>query len=91
MNDVLHALDDGNVSLLPLLDLSAAFDTTDHNVLLQRLEHLNGISGTPLNWFRSYLSNRTQTVLINNKPSQLSMLNFGFPQGFVLGPILFIL
>ena len=50
-----------------------------------------GISGTPLNWFRSYLSNRTQTVTINNKLSQPTLLNFGLPQGSVLGPILFIL
>ena len=91
MNDVLHALDNGDVSLLTLLDLSAAFDIIDHNILLQRLEHLYGISGTPLNWFRFYLSNRTQTVIINNKLSQPSMLNFGVPQGSVLGPILFIL
>ena len=55
MNDILHALDNGDVSLLTLLDLSAAFDTIDHNILLQRLEHLYGISGTPLNWFRSFL------------------------------------
>ena len=88
MNGVFHALDNGDISLLTLLD---AFDTIDHNILLQRLEHLYGISGTPLNWFRSYLSNRTQTVIINNKLSQPSMLNFGVPQGSVLGPILFIL
>ena len=49
MDDVLYALDNNDVSLLTLLDLSAAFDTTDHNILLQRLEHLYGISGTPLN------------------------------------------
>ena len=60
MDDVLYALDNNDVSLLTLLDLSAAFDTTDHNILLQRLEHLYGISGTPLNWFRSKLSNITQ-------------------------------
>ena len=90
MNDVLHALDNGDVSLLTLLDLSAAFDTID-TILLQRLEHLYGISGTPLSWFRFYLSNRTQTVIINNKLSQPSMLNFGIPQRSVLGPILFIL
>ena len=50
MNDVLHVLDNGDVSLLTLLDLSAAFDTIDHNMLLQRLEQLCGISGTPLYW-----------------------------------------
>ena len=91
MNDILHALHNGDVSLLTLLDLSAAFDTIDHNTLLQRLEYLYGISGTPLNWFRSYLSSRTPTVIINNKLSQPSVLNFGVPQGSVLGPILFIL
>ena len=94
MDDVLHVLDNGDVSLLTLLDLSAAFDTIDPNIFLQRLEHLYGISGTPFNWFRSYLSNlsnRTQTVIINNKLSQPSMLHFGVPQGYVLGPILFIL
>ena len=59
MNDVLRALDNSDVSLLTLLDLTAAFDTIDHNILLQRLERLYGISGTPLSWFRVYLSNRT--------------------------------
>ena len=91
MNDVLHAVDNSDVFLLTLLDLSAAFDTIDHNILLQRLEHLYGISDTLISWFRSYLSNRTQTVIINNKLSQPSILNFGVPQGYVLGPILFIL
>ena len=89
MNDIVHALVNGDVTVVTLLDLS--FDTIDHNIICQRLEHLYGISGTPLNWFRSYLSNRTQTVTINNKLSQPTMLNFGVPQGSVLGPILFIL
>ena len=91
MSDILHALDYGDVTVVTLLDLSAAFATIDHNILCQRLEHLYGISGTPLNWFRSYLSNRTQTVTINNKLSQPTLLNFGVPQDSVLGPILFIL
>ena len=91
MSDILHALDYGDVTVVTLLDLSAAFATIDHNILCQRLEHLYGISGTPLNWFRSYLSNRTQTVTINNKLSQPTLLSFGVPQGSVLGPILFIL
>ena len=86
MNDILHALDNGNVTLL---DLLAAFDTTDHDILSQRPEQLYGTSGTPLNWFRSYLSNRMQTVTVNSKLSQLTLLKFGVPQGSVLGPILF--
>ena len=91
MNDILHALDNSDVTVVTLLDLSAAFDTIDHNILCQRLEHFYEISGTHLIWFRSYLSNRTQTVTINNKLSQPTLLNFGVPQGSVLGPILFIL
>ena len=91
MNDILHALDNGDVPVVTLLDLTAAFDTIDHNILCQRLEHLYGISGTPLNWFSSYLSNRTQTVTNNNKLSQPTLFNFSVPQGSVLGPILFIL
>ena len=91
MNDILHALDNGDVTFVTLLDLSAAFDSIDHNILSHRLEHLYGISGTSPNWFRPYLSNRTQTVTISNKLSQPTLLNFGVPQGSVLGPILFIL
>ena len=70
INGILHALDNGDVTVVTVLGLSAAFDTMDHNILCQRLEHLYGISGTPLSCFRSYLSNRTQTVTINNKLSQ---------------------
>ena len=77
MDSILHALDNGHVTVVTLLDLSAAFDTIDHNIVCQRLEHLAGISGTPLNWFRSYLSNRTQTVTINNKLLRPILLNFG--------------
>ena len=83
MNDILHALDNGDVTVVTLLDLSAAFDTIDHTILSHRLEHLYGICGTPLNWFRSYLSNITQTVTINNKLSQPALLNFGVHQHFI--------
>ena len=91
MNDILRALDDGDVPLVALLDLSAEFDTTDHNILLHRLEHLYGTSGTPLNWFKSYLFNRIQAVKINNGLSRPNKLSFGVPQISVLGSILFIL
>ena len=82
MNDILHAMDNGDVT---------AFDIIDHNILSQRLEHLYEVSGAPFIWFRSYLSNRTQTVTINNKLSQPTLLTFSVPQDSVLGPILFIL
>ena len=62
INDHLLALDDGNVSLLALLDLSAAFDTIDHNILLHRHLLDFGIEDTALDWFSSYLTNHTQSV-----------------------------
>ena len=91
MNDILRALDDGNISVFALLDLSAAFDTIDHKILLDRLENLYGISGTALSWFMAYLTGRTQMVTIDNNNSKPSILCFGVPQGSVLGPLLFIL
>ena len=91
LNDLLLATDSGKVSLLILLDLSAAFDTIDHTILLTRLQHTFGISDTALSWFSSYLSDRKQTVLINGIYSQSAHLTCGVPQGSVLGPVLFTL
>ena len=90
-NDLLNSLDQDKISVLLLLDLSAAFDTIDHDILLSRLSTTFGITNTALNWFRSYLSDRKQIVLINENRSSESTLNFGVPQGSVLGPVLFIL
>ncbi|KAK7111255.1 hypothetical protein V1264_010921 [Littorina saxatilis] len=91
VNDLLLALDKGKVAILTLLDLSAAFDTIDHGLLISRLEHVFGVSDSVLLWFSSYLSNRTQTVSINNSTSDPALLRYGVPQGSVLGPVLFVL
>ena len=91
MSDLLLSLDKGNVSVVALLDLSAAFDTIDHAVLLQRLENVFGICDTALSWFSSYLSNRTQIVSIEGARSTPMLIRFGVPQGSVLGPVLFVL
>ena len=90
-NDILSALDGGDLSILTMLDLSAAFDTIDHTTLIHRLNTLYGISGPALDWFRSYLSGRTQSVIVDSRISAPAPLSFGIPQGSVLGPILFIL
>ena len=74
-----------------LLDLSAAFDTIDHNIHLNRLENYVGISGTALSWFKSYLSDRYQFVVVNDEMSYQSQVQYGVPQGSVLGPLLFTL
>ena len=77
------ALDDGKVFVLTLLDLSAAFDTIDHNILLHRLEHAFGITGTALSWIRSYLSDRDQTVFVNGLKSEPFRLLYGVSRGSV--------
>ena len=88
-NDILWAMDDGKVGVLVLLDLSAAFDTVDHSLLIQRLQKEVGLTGTALSWFRSYLENRCQGVIIQGEVSSEQQLCFGMPLGSVLGPRLF--
>ena len=90
-NDILAAMDNQRVTLLVLLDLSAAFDTIDHQVLLNRLYVTYGITGTALKWFHSYLSNRKQRILINGSYQSDFDLPQGVPQGSCLGPLLFTL
>ena len=77
--------------LLVLLDLSAAFDTVDRSVLLRRLQTSFGISGAPLDWFKSYLSIRSQRVSIPGALSDSLPLDWGVPQGSCLGPLLYII
>ena len=90
-NDILIAMDNGNVTMLLLLDLSAAFDTVSHSILINRLEKRVRIKGKALDWFKSYLEDRKQCVSINKTKSKSCALKFGVPQGSVLWPILFSL
>lgn len=90
-NDLLLNADSGNCSILVLLDLSAAFDTVDHDLLIKRLEHWVGIRGMALNWFASYIKNRTFRVNIGAYSSALAIMSSGVPQGSILGPLLFTL
>ena len=90
-NDLLMAADEKKVTVLVLLDLSAAFDTIDHNILINRLKKTFGFDGTVLEWFRSYLIGRTQSICIDGCTSKPRTLLFGVPQGSVLGPLLYTL
>ena len=92
--DVIRALEDQEVACLILLDLSAAFNTIDHNILLRRLETRFAVTDTALNLLRSYLTNRTQAVtvgdpLLEGSRSAFVQLMSGIAQGSILGPILF--
>ena len=88
-NDLLEGVDKHSAMLLVLLDLSAAFDTVNHDLLLSFLENNIGIQGSALALLRSYLTHRSQKVCVNGVFSELSELLFGVPQGSVLGPLKF--
>ena len=71
-------------------DLQKAFDTVNHNILLYKLNNY-GVRGVVFDWFRNYLSNRKQYVCIGNCRSLLQNVNYGVPQGSILGPLLFLI
>ena len=81
LSDILEAADSGQVTLLGLLDLSAAFDTVDHDIPIQRLEVSFGVSGTALQWIRSFLSVRLQAITFRGITSTYLPVMHGVPQG----------
>ena len=88
-SDILLNMDDQKVTLLVMIDLSAAFNTIYHSILLDTLGSDFGVGGTALEWFTSYLSQRTQQVQIKETLSEKKQLTTGVPQGSCLGPVLF--
>ena len=84
-------MDATKVTTLTLLDLSAAFDTTDHTILLRTLDDWFEVTGKPLDWYKLYLTGGCQRIRLGDCLSSKADLKFGGPQGSVLGPLLFIL
>ena len=90
-NDIATSMDKGAAVGLVRLDLSAAFDTIDHSILFNCLQHWYGIDGVVLKWVQSYLNSRKQRIKIDGHLSHAFQLPYGVPQGSVLGPLLFTL
>jgi len=84
------ALDENKVTIGVFLDLSKAFDTIDHHILVTKLENY-GVRGTVNHWFKSYLQNRSQYTILENTHSNSRQISCGVPQGSILGPLLFLI
>ena len=90
VHNIIHGYEKGEMTIGVMADLSKAFDTIDHDILLKKLGYY-GIRGIAHDWFRSYLGNRHQYVVFNDSKSYTKDLSCGVPQGSVLGPLLFLI
>ena len=90
MNDLIRAIDHGEVTALVLLDLSAAVDTVDHSMLLDILHHRFAVAGKPMLWFKFYLTNRLQSFSVDGVQSKPIVVDCSVPQGSILGPLEFV-
>jgi len=90
LNDMISAIGQGHIGALMLLDLSAAFDTVDHQFLANVLRRWFGIAGGALDWMANFLSHRSQVVRVCSCEYGIITLLFGVPQGSVLGPKRFL-
>ena len=90
-SDILSNMDKQEVTILVLLDLSAAFDTVNHNKMMEILEKYFGLSGGALGWMQSYFTDRTQKIKLKDSLSKEFNLNHGVPQGSCIGPIAFLI
>ena len=90
ISQILDAFNENKYTLGIFIDLSKAFDTVDHNILLKKLD-MYGIKGKNLKWFHSYLTNRKQFIKCRDQNTDLEVLRCGVPQGSILGPLLFLI
>ena len=90
VDDWRRGLDNNYLVGVVLVDLSRAFDSISHDLLLCKMDHY-GIRGKAKQWFQSYLSERKQRVMVDGKVSTWSTVRVGVPQGSILGPLLFTL
>ena len=91
LSGILSSVDKGQISLLDLLDVSAAFNTVDHSILFDRLSISFGLTGSAFDWMQSFIVDRTQTVYYCGSVSRCAVVRSGAAQGSVLGPLLYVL
>ena len=90
MNEITKVFSQGKYTLGTFIDLSKAFDTVNHNILLEKLKAY-GIESENLEWFRSYLSNRKQFISYDDFKTNMKIVKCGISQGSILGPLLFLI
>ena len=90
IDNIESAIDNKQFVYGVFIDLQKAFDTVDHNILLEKIQHY-GIRGIAHQWFKSYLENRKKFVSTSGPESELASVNYGVPQSSVLGPLLFLI